>query len=130
MAKKERLIELLENMAASELLEVWREYCNNTNNYDDEIYDIDMFDEVCDGQSPSWIANRIHYGDYYPTAEFFKFDGYGNIQSIYAYEIASYIDIGDMAEYILDNEDSLYNDEIQEILDEDEDEDESESEEN
>ena len=50
-------------------------------------------------------------------ADYFKFTGYGNIQSIFSCELSSYIDMEDIAEYCVDNGKALYNDEIQEILD-------------
>ena len=114
----EKILELLEEMNESDLLSVYREYLDAVNGYDDYIYSIDEFDEILTGQTPEWIACRIFYGDFNPNIEYFKFDGYGNLQSVYSYELKEYIYIDDIADYIIENNDSLYNDEIQEILDE------------
>lgn len=118
---KEKILELLEDMHESDLLSVHREYLDAVNGYDDYIYGMDEFDEIMDGQTPEWIACRVYYGDFNPNSDYFKFNGYGNLQSIYSYELLEYIYIDDIADYIIKNNDSLYNDEIQDILDEIED---------
>lgn len=115
--KFELILEVLEGLTDSELLNVHREYLNETNGYDDEIYTLDDLDMIAEGQDAYWLLCRAFYGDFNPTADYFKFNGYGNIQSIFSYELSSYIDMEDIAEYCVDNDKALYNDEIQEILD-------------
>jgi hypothetical protein len=115
----EQLTELLENMDTAELIYLHNEYCSATNGFDDTIYDMDEFDEVMSGQSPEWIACRVYYGDFNPgAAEYFKFNGYGNLVGLYAFDLAEHIYISDIVGYIVDNMDCLYNDDVQEILDE------------
>ena len=46
-----------------------------------DFIDMDLFDEFMEGQSPSWIAERIYYGDFNPNDEYFIFNGYGNLES-------------------------------------------------
>ena len=115
--KFELIIEVLEGLTDDELLNVHREYLKETNGYDDKIYTLDDLDMIAEGQDAYWLLCRAFYGDFNPTADYFKFDGYGNIQSIFSYELSSYIDMEDIAEYCVDNDKALYNDEIQEILD-------------
>ena len=115
--KVELILEVLEGLRDIELLSVHREYLNEINGYDDEIYTLDDLDMIVEGQDDYWLLCRAFYGDFNPTADYFKFDGYGNIKSIFSYELSSYIDMEDIAEYCVDNGKSLYNDEIQEILD-------------
>ena len=115
--KVELILEVLEGLRDIELLSVHREYLNEINGYDDEIYTLDDLDMIVEGQDAYWLLCRAFYGDFNPTADYFKFDGYGNIKSIFSYELSSYIDMEDIAEYCVDNGKSLYNDEIQEILD-------------
>ena len=117
MTKKEAIVSVLDNLEVEELICIYNEYLDNCNRYDDHIYSIDSLDEVCHGQTAEWIANRIFYGDYHPLAQWFIFNGYGNIQSIWGYEINEYIDALDIADYCIDNDDNLYNDDIREILD-------------
>lgn len=115
--KFELILEVLEGLTDSELLSIHREYLNETNGYDDEIYTLDDLDMIAEGQDAYWLLCRAFYGDFNPTADYFKFDGYGNIKSIFSYELPSYVGMEDIAEYCVDNNKALYNDEIQEILD-------------
>lgn len=46
-----------------------------------DFIDMDFFDEYMEGQTPTWIAERIFYGDFNPNDEYFKFNGYGNLES-------------------------------------------------
>ena len=116
MSKLDRIIECIREMTTSELVSLHNEYCNETNNYDDEIIDVDILDEICGGQDATWIANRVYFGEYHPQANYIKFNGYGNFQSIFEYEISQYIDEIAIAEYIIENHECFYNDEIKEIL--------------
>lgn len=118
MSKLDAIREALENMTDSDLLSVHREYCEQVNAYDDTIYSMDEFNEIMSGQDADWIANRIYYGDYNPTADYFRFNGYGNIESVFSFQLSEHIDTDTIAEWITEHENALYNDEIQEILDE------------
>ena len=130
---KEKLLELFENMEGGEIVSVWNEYCCETNNHDDEILNYDRLEDLirCDSQNDAfyWI-NRFFYGsdDYNeegsanPNRDYFKFNAYGNIVSFdYIYNSYSkefnHIDIDALIDYIIENQESFYNDDIQEILD-------------
>lgn len=114
--KFELIIEVLESLTDCELLNIHKEYLNETNGYDDEIFTLDDLDMIAEGQDAYWLLCRAFYGEFNPTADYFKFNGYGNIQSIFSYELQDYIDIENIAEFCIDNDNALYNDEIQEIL--------------
>lgn len=47
-----------------------------------EWYDMDDLDEIMHGQDAHWIACRVHFGDFNPMDDYFRFDGYGNLESI------------------------------------------------
>lgn len=116
---KEKLTALFEDMNTSDLLNIHYEYCNAVNAYDDYIYSMDQFDELFADTKPWEIARCCYYGDFNPgTAEYFKFNGYGNLVGMYEYEINGYIYIDDIIDYIIKNNDSLYNDDIQNLIDE------------
>lgn len=89
--KFELILEVLEGLTDSKLLSVHREYLNETNGYDDETYTLDDLDMIAEGQDAYWLLCRAFYGDFNPTADYFMFDGYGNIQSILAmnYQVIS-----------------------------------------
>ena len=67
---------------------------------------------------------KIFYGNFRPNDCYFKFDGYANLESIDW--LKDEIDLDEIADYIIDNENSLGNNEIQKILDEDDNEEEEE----
>lgn len=131
----EKLLELFKNMEDDELVSVWNEYCYVAR-YDDEILDYDSLEERISNDSQNntifWL-NRFYFGsdDYSkdgsanPNRNYFKFNGYGNIISFdYIYnsysEEFNHIDIDALIDYIIENKDSLYNSDIQEILNEEE----------
>ena len=127
MTKTEMIKDLLENMSESQLYIIANEYSDKTNYYDDRIYDMDEFDEIMSGMSPSDIATKIFYGDFRPNDNYFKFDGYANLQS-FDY-ISNEVDLEEIADYIVDNDEDFDNSDIREILDEENEEDEEEGDE-
>ena len=117
MNKKELIVEVLEGLTDSELLSIGNEYRSEVNGFDDGIYTIEDLDMVVEGQDAYWLACRIYYGDFRPTADYFKIDGYGNLKSIESHELSDYIEVEEIAEYCVNNNNAFYNDDIQEILD-------------
>ena len=134
MRKTERIIELFKEMTDGDLINIWNEYCREVNKYDDEILDAYELEEWINNSNDTMnILNRFYFGSddeqpntsANPNRNYFTFNGYGNIISFdYIYnsytEEFSYIDAEELAEYIVENENSFYNDEVQEILDEEE----------
>lgn len=135
MEKFERIMDVLKEMDDSELVSIWNEYCYATNHYDDEILDAYRMEEWINNSGDAMnILNRFYFGhdDYdengsaNPNRNYFTFNGYGNIISFdYIYNSSSnefnYIYVNDLIDYIIENEDPLYNDDIQDILDDAED---------
>lgn len=112
-------------MGESGAVALHNEWCYETDNYDDEIIEMERFDEICEGMTPSDIARSIFYGDFNPNHEYFRFNGYGNFESTSF--PANWIYPNDIAIDVVDSEKSFENDEIQEEIDswnEDEDEEE------
>lgn len=127
--KVEAIKNIIEDMDESDAVALHNEYCYETNDYDDEIIEMERFDEICEGMTPSDIANHIFYGDFNPNHEYFHYDGYGNFES--TNYPTDWIYPGDIAREVVDREKSFKNDEIQEEIDswsEDEDEEDSEEE--
>lgn len=117
MTKREKIIDLIQKMSASEQVCLHNEYCYNVNNFDDEIFDIDRLDEICSGQDVYWIACRIYFGDFNPHCEYITFDAYGNFQSISELGVLDYINEAEIADYILENDEDFDNNDIRYILD-------------
>ena len=120
MTKTEMIKDLFENMNESQLYTIANEYFDKTNYYDDRIYDMEEFDEIMSGMSPSDIALKIFYGDFRPNDHYFKFDGCANFQS-FDY-ISDEVDLEEIADYIVDNDEDFDNSDIREILDEEDEE--------
>ena len=102
-------------MGESDAVALHNEYCYETNNYDDEIIEMERFDEICEGMTPSDIARSIFYGDFNPNHEYFHFNGYGNFES--TNYPTDWIYPGDIAREVVDRDESFRNDEIQEEID-------------
>lgn len=132
IAEKE-IRKILTKIDESELLYMWNEYCAEVNRYDDEIMDYDTLMEYIEnsnGDTLTWL-NRFYYGsdDYSdesgsanPNRNYFAFNGYGNIVSFdYLYNEYTnkfnYIFEDELIDYIIDNQESFSNDDIQEIID-------------
>ena len=113
--KVEAIKNIIEGMDESDAVALHNEWCYETNNYDDEIIDMERFDEICEGMTPINIANHIFYGDFNPNHEYFHYDGYGNFES--TNYPTDWIYPGDIARKVVDREESFRNDEIQEEID-------------
>ena len=116
MTKEKRLIDYINSMNTDEIVALHNDYCAAAGYEDDRIYSMDELDELLEGRTPTDILSMGFYGDFRPQHDFCWFNGYGNLES--ADHIADMpIFAIDIANYILSNEDSLGNDEIQEMLD-------------
>ena len=120
MEKREKLVEYINGMGVEEKLALHNTYCDAANCMDDCIYAMDELEEILDGVDKWELVRMVQFGDFECTQDFWKINGYGNLDSYNAWELPIYAE--DIADYILSKEDSLGNDEIKEILDgEDED---------
>lgn len=112
--KVEAIKNIIEDMDDSDAVALHNEYCYETNDYDDEIIEMERFDEICEGMTPSDIARSIFYGDFNPNHEYFHYNGYGNFESTdYPTDWIYPVDI---AREVVDRECSFENDEIQEEI--------------
>ena len=57
--KIEAIKNIIEDMDGSDAVALHNEWCYKTNNYDDEIIEMERFDEICEGMTPSDIARSI-----------------------------------------------------------------------
>lgn len=113
--KVEAIRSIIEDMDTSNAVALHNELCYDTNNYDDEIIDMERFDEICEGMSPSDIARSVVYGDFNPNHDYFRYNGYGNFESTDF--PTDWIYPGDIARDVVDRERSFENNEVQEEID-------------
>lgn len=130
---EEKILEVLKGMDDNAIISIWNEYCDKCNMYDDRVYYMEELDDIFYGQDVTYILNRAFFGHdqwseesaFNPNRAYFTFNGYGNLISLdwvsyneYADSFGDCIDIDALVDYIVENNDSLYNDEIQNVLDE------------
>ena len=113
---KQKIVDYINSMNDDEVIELHNRYCEAAGYEDDRIYSMLDLDELLAGRTPIDILCMSFHGSFNPHHDFFWFNRCGNLES------ADYLDgtpvcVGDIADYILSAEDSLGNDEIQEILD-------------
>ena len=114
--KMEQIEAILDDMYDDELIEIHNRYCEANNNYDDQIYNNDdaTLDEVMGECTFSEAACKLHYSDYNYNDNYFWFDGNGNLKS--SYNPRDNIFVGDIARYVVDNEDDLGNMDLREAI--------------
>ena len=52
-----------------------------------QVFSMDEFNEIMEGYDPLEIANRIYFGDFNPNHEYFRFNGYANLESLDEYDL-------------------------------------------
>ena len=119
MEKRQKIVDYINGMGVEEKIALHNTYCDAANNPDDRIYAMDDLEDVLDSVDKWELVRMIQFGNFDFTKDFWGFNGYGNLVSYNAWELPIYAE--DIADYILSKEDSLNDDEIQEILDEEED---------
>lgn len=121
MKTKEQIEEFLENeLSESELISVWNEYCEANSYFDDELYDMCMFDDFLGNCTPTEVLESVS-SDFNIRHNYFYCDVYGYESCDYAED---HVEFSDLAKYIHDNEDSLGCDDLEDFMHEDEEEEE------
>ena len=125
---REEVLEMLRDMDDWKLVGIHNEYCDKVNYVDDRIYAMDELNELYSDKAPLTILLDAYNGAFNPNDDWFRWNGYGNLESTDR-PVDDWIEIDDIADYIIENDDALYNDDIRDLLDEIEAENEEEEEE-
>lgn len=99
-------------------------------------YDMEEFDEFLSGRTPMEIAQMIFFGDFNPNNDYFRFNGYGNLESAdwpdvvaeaedlesdiidhLVHYYSGYTPWPDLDDLVYADEDTLFNEDFEEILD-------------
>lgn len=110
---REKLYDILNEMNDN-IVPVWNEYCYNTNYYDDIIEYMDCLDDLLCGRTATEILNEVDR-NFNIADDYFCFTVYGYESFNDPYEV---VDVGALADYILDNEETLGSDELVEFFEE------------
>ena len=98
------------NANKTELFEI----VSQINSYDSslqhlEFLDMEDLDIYLDGLTPTDIANKIFFGDFNPNHEYFRFNGYENLESFDEWELNKELfdNIDEIIERIIDLKDEI-----------------------
>lgn len=80
----------------------YNEWTLENHDPDSYIYSMSEFNEVMSAFEPERIADMCYFGNYKPSAEYFTFDGYGNIKCISVYDDMPF-DQDELKEYYIEN---------------------------
>ena len=119
MEERKKLVDYINSLDDDKMVALHNAYCCASGGADSCIYRTYDLDELLEGRTPTDILCMSFYGNFNPRDRFFWFNGYGNLEST-GYAVDAPIFAIDIANYILSEKDSLGNDKIKDILDEDE----------
>jgi hypothetical protein len=119
---KAKVAEIISDLDDWDLLDLHNEYCRANNYYDDEIFDMAMIDDLLYEAKPSKILMMAYYGDFNPNHGYFRFDGYGNLDSFDF--LRDVVDCEEIAEFVVEYGNCLscreLEDKFNELLEEEE----------
>lgn len=101
-----RFAEFWSELGDIEQIAIWNEYAYSIG--DEPICDMGEFNEIASGMQPFDIALKIRFGDFNPNHNYFRFDGYANLEST-DYPVEEWLDgmEDDLADFYEDHEDLL-----------------------
>lgn len=86
------------------------------------LYNMDDFDEMMEGYTPTELAQRIFFGDFNINHDYFFFNGYANLESICEYEMSDHFEpiINELVDSVLYYYTDLYidNEELDDLINE------------
>jgi hypothetical protein len=98
---KEQIIEIINNMTGSELIELNNRYCQEFGYENDIYYNDEEFFNIFFERKPMEVARAIYYGDYRFMDDFVTFNGYGNLVTFSSIDTDRLVDLVEtMAENI------------------------------
>lgn len=98
MTREQAIRNYVENLSKGELVELLQHMNAYDGSFEDCVYyDMDLFDEFMDGYTPMEIATMIRFGEFNPNNDYFRFNAYGNLESM------TWYDVEDEAEDLVDD---------------------------
>ena len=52
-----------------------------------EVYEMEMFNDIMESFEPMEIALKTFFGDFNPNDDYFRFNGYANLESLSEYDL-------------------------------------------
>ena len=82
MTREEAIRNYVENLIGDDLAYLLQHMNAYDGCFEEAIYyDMDEFDEFMSNYTPMEIAQMIYFGEFNPNADYFRFNGYGNLES-------------------------------------------------
>lgn len=74
------------------------------------LYNMADFDTIMEGYTPTEVVQRTFFGDFNPNGDYFYFNGYANLESIYEWEMQDHFEpiIDEIIDSMLYNYDDIY----------------------
>ena len=108
MNKIDAIIDIIKsNWSTDELVNAWNLRCEKKGYMDEFIENMSSFDEIFQNLSPLEIIDRVRGCNFCTGDDYFAFNGYGNLESFSYAEDYSRFSYEELAEYLVDNGDSL-----------------------
>lgn len=108
MAKIQAIIDIIKtNWSTDELVNAWNLRCEKKEYMDEFIENMSSFDEMFQNLSPLEIIDKVRGCNFCTGDDYFAFNGYGNLESFSYVEDYSRFSYEELAEYLVDNGDSL-----------------------
>ena len=100
-----------------EIVTVWmiNEYLDDCNMMDDYIYSFDEFNDIMCGAEPLEILRMSYFGKINWNDDYFRFNGYGNIESVNDYTIQDEYET-DVKRWMIENEKYIENTPAADVL--------------
>lgn len=108
MNKIDAIIDIIKTYWSNkELVDAWNLRCEKKEYMDEFIEDMSFFDEIFQNLSPLEIVDKVKGCNFCTGDDYFAFNGYGNPESFSYVEDYSRFSYEELAEYLVDNGDSL-----------------------
>lgn len=114
------LVYLLDKLPDDEAVTVWNAYCQEIDDPDGEIYEMDDLNWLLEGKSPIEVLDSVSADFDNRNSNYIKIDNMGYWNNVE--DVADEIDTNEIARYCVENDVDLDNEEIREVLDSDADE--------
>lgn len=143
MTREQAIKSYVENLTGDDLAILLQYIHAYDGSFEEAIYyDMDEFDEFLSNATPTEIARMIYFGDFNPNDDYFRFDGYGNLESLDWQEISAEAEdlVDDILDHLVNNYDgdtpwsdldymvdaddtALFNEDFEEVDEDDDDDD-------
>jgi len=110
MDKIQAIIDIIENWSNDELVDAWNFRCDKKEDMDERIENMDIFNDMFQHLSPTEIIDKVRGCNFCTGDDYFAFNGYGNLESFTDASDYSRFSYKELAEYLVDNGDSLTTD--------------------